>query len=315
MATNDNLSTQKPSGAAGSDRPSRQSKAGWIVAAILLLLLVGGGLGVYFYFNFMQTNQAEETAYAILEDNCDTADYAAFLAAYPESRYPAEVQARLEDLRREASAWDNLRLSDNVLLLRRFLDEHAGNKRLALLCGQRSGSLDGVAARKEGTPEADQRYREQHPDGRYLAEASVAEDNAIEMQLTDEERVVVEATVENFFNAFAANDDATYCSLITPTMKHFLGKKNATKADVIASISRMFNEHIERCTFTINDDYEIEKLQEEGQTAFRAAFSVDQRITRDNEGKTLGSYKAEVRLNSQFKLTALQMTEISAKRD
>ena len=96
-------------------------------------------------------------------------------------------------------------------------------------------------------------------------------------------------------------------------MTTFLTKPNATKADVIATMEAMHPATITSMSFTVNDDYVItKKIVGEGQIGYNVNYSVDQHIERTDEGKTFASYKVNMEVNPQFKISAIQISEVSS---
>ena len=149
-----------------------------------------------------------------------------------------------------------------------------------------------------------------HPDGQYASEASVAQGNLRDMEVTHADCERIASVLVDFFHGFESQDETAVCSNITATMKTFLHQKNATKATVISTIKNMFHEHILSCQFNVNRDMEISRKA--GSTGgFTATFTLDQYIDRDNEGKTFGSYRCVAELTPQLLIESLTMEEIS----
>ncbi len=302
METQDNNPETAPAG-----------KRKWRTAAIVLLFLLIAGGTTWLFLERADNERAEEEAYEILENNYDTADYEAFLNDFPNSIHARSVRERLARLQTMESNWKKIAASGSTSDFVRFKNTfpHPYYDRL---CDIKIDSLDWLLAQKLGTSEAYTRYLEQHPEGNYASEAAIAESMVKNQTVTPEETEATQETILTFFSALSDNDAATICTLITPVMDSFLNKKEATKADVTDIVKRMFNEHILKCTFRVNDDLFITKIPaDDGGTHYRLTFSVDQHIERDNEGKTFGSYKAVAELNSQFMLTSLIMQEISQR--
>jgi len=303
-----------PETAAPQQAPEKKgSKRTIIVCSIIAILLILGGAAIWFFYMAQKNAENERTDYEILENNYDTADYENFLEQYPNSEHAAEVAERLARLKSMAAAWATIDLSgsktDFVSFKNRYHDE-----RYDRMCDMKIDSLDWVEAGRIGTERSYQFYLSLHPDGRYATDAAIAAGTIRGSKPDLAEREQIAETLNSFFSGFGENDEESYCPYIAPILTQFLQKKNATKADVVQIIGDMFNEHITGCTFILNGDYDITKVQTmEGDDTYHVAFSVDQRIERDNEGKTFGSYTATAELNAQFMITALTMKEVSRK--
>ncbi|MCF0235728.1 MAG: hypothetical protein HUK09_03280 [Bacteroidaceae bacterium] len=287
----------------------RKSKKGWIIAFLFLVLLGGGGAAAYLYYQ----QQQETIAYQTLFDNEQIADYEDYLERYPTSGHAEEVKRRLAKLKQMYAAWERIQNSSYISDFERFKQDYPGTL-LVKQCDLRIDSLDWVEATKSNSPEAFERYIQRHPNGRYLAEATNAQSTLANAKPTDLEMQQINATLQGFFEAFGANDEAELMTHITPTMTRFLNLTNATKAEVTDLISSTYNDHITNCNFVLNNDYNCTKRTDETNSlTYTVTFSVDQFITRDNPGKTFGSYTAVAQLNNMFKITSLTMTEVSRR--
>lgn len=284
-----------------------------IVCCIIAAVLLAGGAAAWFFYTAQQNAENERTAYDILENNYDMADYEAFLEQYPHSEHAHEVTERLARLKSMAAAWAVIELSGSKTDFVSFKNRYHDN-RYDRMCDMKIDSLDWVEAGRIGTESAYQLYLRLHPDGRYASDAAIAAGTIRGSKPDEAERENITETLGSFFAGFGENNEEAYCPYIAPLMTQFLHKQNATKADVVEIISGMFNEHILNCTFILNGDFDITKVQTmEGDDTYRVTFSVDQRIERDNEGKTFGSYTATAELNAQYRITVLTMKEISRK--
>lgn len=293
-----------------SDARRRRRKKIWICAAIILVLALAA-VAVWFVMKAQSNAQKEEKAYLILEDNDNPADYEQFLADFPKSEYVPEVEARLARIRLMLAKWASIANSGNVKDFEDFIADYS-DPIYVRLCEIKIDSLDWVAAQREGTEESLQTYLFNHPDGMYASEASIAQGALRDQAVTEEEYSLVVALCSDFFEGFENQDETVICSNITAKMDKFLNKSNATKADVVSMIKGMFNSHILSCSFVINRDVEIVRSRAaDGSSNFIATFTMDQHIERDNQGKTFGSYKCTVHINSQLLISSLVMDEIS----
>ncbi|RRD78252.1 hypothetical protein EII14_06865 [Alloprevotella sp. OH1205_COT-284] len=288
--------------------PQKKKRKLWISFFLLFVLGVGGGVLYYFY---EQENEA--SAYRILENNENIEDYETFLQKYPHSDRAEQVKERLTTLRAMYAEWQRLSKSEYAKDFERFIKNYP-NSILVKQCEVKIDSLDWIEAVMANTPEAIERYLQKHPEGRYLAEASAAQEAMRTNKVDDSEISLIAATLERFFQAYANNDDASLCTCITPVMTKFLTKSNVTKAEVVDIVARTYSEYIRNCSFVLNNDYVCTKsTAEDGTIRYKVNFTVDQHIDRDNEGKIFGSYTAHAELTEQFKLSSLELNEVSRK--
>ena len=302
--------TYAPDAASEGRRKGRRAVL-WAVLAGLLLAL--GAAGACAYWKIRDNERREALAYEVLEHNINPADYEEFLERYPTSPRAPEVRARLAALQEMEAEWARIERHGSAADFRAFRRRYEV-ERYRKRCDEKIDSLDFEAARAAGTPEAFGRYLAEHPEGAYYAEAMAGQNAAERLSVTSEERVAIESAVESFFRALGANDAAGVCALVAPEMDVFLGRRSATKADVMDMMDKMFGPHIRSCVFSVGNDLEITKTPVEGgATAAAAAVSVDQHIRRTNDGKTFGSYRAELTFDSALRLTGVRLTEISRR--
>lgn len=292
--------------------PKKKSHTGLIVTIIIVVVLVLIGVGGYVYYSFAQTDD-EQTMYYTLEDNDNPEDYEAYLEKYPNGAHAEEVRNRLSNLNEMIQAWNGIVLNGTLSDFKNFKNTYSDVK-YGRLCDIKIDSLDWVAAQQIGTAEAYANYMDNHPDGRYASEASIAQTKMKDNEISAKDQEEITRVCSEFFQGFQFQDETLICSNIASTMTTFLHQKNATKAEVVSTINGMFNEHIQSCRFVVNRDMNIKRSNADGNANYTATFTVDQHIERDNEGKTFGSYKCVATLNAQYLITSLTMTETSATR-
>lgn len=287
-------------------QPKKSHKTLIVVLCIIGLLAIGATVAVV---TLNRSSSEERLAYEVLENNDNPQDYKDFLDKYPNSDRAQEVRERLQILENMLRKWESIALSGRVRDFEDFKQTYS-NTHLLHLCDLKIDSLDFIQAQQVGTQEAFGEYLRKHPDGQYASEASVAQGNLRDMEVTDEDCERIASVLVDFFHGFESQDETAVCSNITATMKTFLHQKNATKATVISTIKNMFHEHILSCQFNVNRDMEISRKA--GSTGgFTATFTLDQYIDRDNEGKTFGSYRCVAELTPQLLIESLTMEEIS----
>ncbi len=297
-------------GAGEMPPPIPPKKHTWVyilVVGIILAAIVGLGAVYYFY----QSSQSEDKAYVMLEGNENVQDYEDYLKNFPNGPHAEEVRQRLEELKTMYADWTRIQNSEYATDFERFKESHPTST-LVKQADMKIDSLDWVTAQKLNTPEAMEEYLDKHPEGRYVSEAGIAQNELANTQVSDAERQGISESLNGFFQAFANNDEASLFTYITPTMTQFLSKRNATKADVGNIVKNTYSEDIENCSFVLNNDYQITKsVSSDGKVTYKVSFSVDQHIQRSGEGKTFGSYTANATLTGDLKLSALTLKEVS----
>lgn len=288
--------------------PQKNKNRGMIIAAIVVAVILFIGGSTYFYITNQASSEKEQAAYDALENSNNSADFQAFLDRYPNSKFAEDVRERMGAFKQMENSWAQIQNSSNTSDFINFKDKFS-NAFYNNLCDQKIDSLDWVRAKSLGTADAYESYMQQHPQGRYFSEASIAQGQKKDMEVTEDEQAGIIQNLSIFFDAFGNNDEGRLAGCIAPVMDQFLSKKQATKVDVMNIISKMFNEHIEECNFNVNDDINIVKSG----NVYNATFSVDQHISRDNEGKTFGSYQVQAKLDQNYMIRSLTMKEISQR--
>lgn len=291
-------------------QPRKKRKA--LIIAIISIVFIALCVGGFFALSAYNTDRDEQLAFEILEGNENPQDYEDYLANFPDGKHAAEVKQRLVRLQGMLAKWQTIQLSERINDFVEFKNTY-GDSQYARLCDIKIDSLDFVSAQRDGSEEAYQRYLAAHPDGRYVSEASIAQGQLRDQEVTPEDRDQIMTVLSDFFRGFETQDETLICSNIAATMTHFLNLENAHKAQVVSYINRMFNEHIQACSFIINRDIDIiRKPSADGQApTYQATFTVDQHIQRDNEGKTFGSYRCTAEITSQLLITSLTMEDLT----
>ncbi len=295
-----------------SNLPKKRKHTALILSIILGVVVIAGGITTFFLLKSNATEKDMEEAYSALQADTNPDDYQMFLDTYPDSPYAQEVKERMNRLQTEKDAWVAISLSSSKNDFIQFMNRFP-NSEYDALCRNKIDSLDWVDAKNVNTPDAIQRYIDEHPDGQYIEDAKTLAGNIETLTVKPEERSMIASICNTFFTALGANDQSGVCSVISPEMTSFLSTQNATKADVITAMERMHPETITAMNFTVNNDYVITKKDAgNGQYAYNVVYSVDQNIERTDEGKTFASYKVNMEINPLLKVNMVQIKEISS---
>ena len=305
--------TEEPQAAVEEAKPKKKRSKSYaaIIVAFVLALIV-----VLLMFYFYQDNQkkAEIRAYenamysnepAVLQNYLDM--YATALPAHRDS-----VQARLDAIKKLDLEWQNAVSSASRTALEQFIQLHPGNVHIPE-AKIKIDSLDWIAAVKADTPEAYQAYLDKHEDGAYYDEAKEKQEKLDAKKLNDEDKQFISTLFQNYFNAIAMRDETALTPTLENILKHFLHRDNATKEDVIAYMNRIHEDDITRMSYTLNNDWDIEKNEvEEGRFVYLVKFSVDQRIERtDGEKERFATYQIEAEVSPNHKISELGMKKLA----
>lgn len=294
-------------------KPKKKRRVWLIVSVWLVVLLLLGGGGVALYYQMEKHKESEAACYDILTNNYDPADYEDFLNRFPGSVHAEEVRKRMGALKQMLNAWAAIERNGSKSDFVRFKNDFR-DPRFDHLCDAKIDSLDWLSAQSIGTVAAFETYLLQHSDGRYVFEAQVALEQARAVVVNVAEQATIGDALEGFLRAFGNNDELSYRLYLAPTLDRFLSKSHVSQDEVAAMISAMYNEHIVSCMFSLGDTLNVTKqIVEDGKCTYHAAFSINQHIERDNDGKTYGQYAAEASFDNRFLITSFSMTEVSRR--
>lgn len=295
-------------------RRSRKRRRRWAVAAaVLLVLAIAGGIVSSIYHKAMME---EQLAYEILEHNECIADYEDFLKAYPESEYREEVKKRLETLKNMYKDWDVAIKTNTKAGYEAFCKKYPESILMSHQSGLKIDSLDWTEALSLGTVEAYRRYLSLHPSGRYAQEASVACGEIDGVTMRDDEKGDINSRVRGFFTAFSAGNDASALGYLSVPMSECLGQSGGVGRDEILAALHDYNGGVvDRCHFTVgNDLYSSKVLDANGVPSYSVTCSVDMHATI-GDCEAYSSYKAQISMNSKYRITRLRLVEIASTQD
>ena len=177
-------------------------------------------------------------------------------------------------------------------------------------------SLDQVLWQKtleKNDEEAYRLYLEKYPNGKHAEQAQQRVEREEMLKLTDEEEYSVSNTINTFFSYLANEYEDGLLSYVNPSLSTFLGKKNATKVDVIAYMKKIHSDDIFSVQIMMGDITVKKSLDSEQKPVYTASFTYDQRLEREDTSlETFASLKGTATLNSNFKITSLSLSKTAS---
>lgn len=295
----------------GKTKKSRKRRVAAIVAVIVVVVaVVAAGLWVY---DDMKREEEARAYTAALSSN-EPAVLQSFLDMYamaPQAHRDT-VKAHIKRLRLADAAWQDAARKGSKDALEKFVRFYPGNVHV-IEAKLRIDSIDFTNAQSAGTEEAYLTYIETHPDGLYIDDARSKYEQIETAKVGEEDKRGVTTLFQIFFNALGTGDEAALTSVVAPVLVNFLHKENATKTDVLNYMAKLHEpDDITSMSFTINDDYDIDKQEAEaGLYEYSVTFSVDQHIERaDTAAGTFASYKVNARVSVNNKIDELNMRKM-----
>ena len=277
-----------------------------IIAFVIALIVVFLGI----YFMKTQEQQNEQRAYENAMQSTEPLVLQNFLDMYADAprAHCDSIKKHLEALKKVESDWNDALVNNSKFGYERYMKlfPQSGHNVEAKI---KIDSLDWEAAVRENTAEAFQAYLNAHSDGAYYDEARANFEKLEAQKVTSEDRLVVSQLFVTYFNALARRDEAALSATLAPVMTSFLHRQNATKADVLQYMEKLWDGDVLRMEFTPNNDWEIEKsnLGDE-RYGYTVDFTVAQHVEYADEGhKTNAVYKVTARVSPDARITEMNM--------
>lgn len=296
------------------DGRKKRSNKGIIIGLVVAVVIVGLGVLAYMLVSKSQREMNEQECYEDVVASSDTALYNQYLEEYPDGKHAAEVKSRLQELVAELNDWNDACVNNTKGGFVAFLSNHK-NSPFEQACKEKIDSLDFIDALTANTAEALQLYVSNHPDGKYVEQATQAQSNLDALRVKSDEMWQIKKVCTSFFAALEQKDEQTLASTVAAVMDNFLNKQNATHADVVTFANRL-SANQQHMVLTVNDDYKVRKTATDtGELAYEVAFSVDENST-DAEGReNISTYAVSAHINPQMKISSLNMKRLSSGED
>lgn len=281
-----------------------------IIIGILLAIVVCGAC-FYFYQN-AKTNK-EEDAYEFAMKSDDPLVLQTYLDNYKDApqEHVDSIMAHLEALKQIDTDWNNAVVSGSKQALLEYLSKYPNSEHKAVAL-QKIDSLDWIEASNENTLDALQAYLNEHANGDYVDQANDAIKKLKAKTVQPEEKTLVTSVLRHFFQAVNSRSESSLEATVAPLLSNFLGKQDATKADVVTFMDKIYKDDITNMNWHIGSDMKIDKKEVgDEQYEYTANFSASQDIERtDPDKEKHANYKITAVINPDGLITAMSMTKI-----
>lgn len=290
--------------------PKKKKGHGPLIAAIILAIAL---CGVCFYFYNNAKTSKEEEAYEYAMKSDDPLVLQTYLDNYkdaPEAHIDS-IQAHLDALKQLDVDWNNAVVSGSKQALLDYLSKHPNSEHKAE-AQHKIDSIDWAFAANANTLDEIQAYLDEHPNGEHVDEANAAIQKIKTKTVQPDEKVMVTAALRHFFQAVNANDEASLEASVEPVMSNFLGKTQATKADVAVFLQKIYKDDITGMTWRLGNDAKINK-REVGQDEYEYTVNISatQDIQRTDPTKEHhATFKINAKISPDGLVSAMAMTKI-----
>lgn len=300
--------TPPPTSNGSNDNPPKKKHGALIIAFLLAVL----ACGICFYFYNNSKNSKEEEAYEFAMKSTDPTVLQTYLDTNPDApeAHRDSVQARLDGLKQTDIDWTNAVVSGSRTALEDYLTKHPDSEHKAEAL-HKIDSLDWIDAKNENTEDALTAYLNEHANGEHVDEANTALKALKAKTVQPDERTMVSAVFRHFFQAINAKNEDGLSATVSPLMTNFLGKSDATKADVIVFMNKIYKDDVSNMNWHLNNDYKISKKEvgdEEYQ--YTTSFSAIQKVDKTDGTSTSTRFNIKATIGPDGLISAMSMTKI-----
>lgn len=288
----------------------KKKNHGALITAIIFALVL---CGVCFYFYNNAKTSKEEEAYEFALKSDDPLVLQTYLDNYKDA--PTEhidsIQAHLSAMQQSDADWTNAVVSGSKQALLDYLTKHPDSEHKAQ-AQHKIDSIDWAFASNANTLDEIQAYLDEHANGEHVDEANDAIRKLKASTVQPEEKVLVNASLKHFFQAVNAKNEQSLEASVTSVMSNFLGKQDATKADVSVFLQKIYKDDITGMTWSLGNDMKIDKREVgEDEYEYTVSVSATQDIQRTDPSKEkYATYKIKAKVNPDGLVSALSMTKI-----
>lgn len=286
----------------------KKSHSALIIGFILAIL----ACGICFYFYNSSKNSKEEEAYEFAMNSDDPTVLQTYLDTNPDApeAHRDSVEARLESLKQTDVDWTNAVVSGSRTALEDYLTKHPNSEHKADAL-HKIDSLDWIDATNGNSEQSYTTYLSEHANGEYVDQANNALKALKAKTVQPEEKKMVKAVFRHFFQAINAKNEDGLTATVAPLMSNFLGKTDATRADVAVFMNKIYKDDISNMNWHINNDYNINKKEvgdEEYQ--YNATFSAVQKVDKVDGTSVNTHFNIKATIGPDGLISSMSMTKI-----
>jgi len=291
-------------------KPKKNSSVGRKFVMLIVLLAVA--VGAYYLYSMKGDKTKEQNAFEQAMVSHDVDELQLYLDTYTNApqQHRDSIQNHVSAIRMEQQEWTNALVSGSKTALESYIARHpeTPHKQEAQ---HKIDSLDWAFATGLNTLEAYNNYLDEHPNGEHYDDAhdGIKALNAKTVQ--PEEKQMIASLFRTFFNSITARDDEALTSTVASLLTTFLGKSDATKADVSTFLRKIYKEDIANMDWNLPTDYKITKKEiGDGKYEYSVNLTVGQTERKIDGSDLQNKYRIAAKVNPDGKITEFNMTRI-----
>ena len=170
-------------------------------------------------------------------------------------------------------------------------------------------SIDWDVCCKNNTPEAYQKYMDEHNDGAHYDEAQDKLKKAKTQEVTLSEQQALGNLFHRFFVSINSKDEGGLVSTVNDYVD-FLGKASASKQDIVGYMHKLYKEDVEQMVWSLDNNYDISKREVgDEKYEYTVRFMALQKVNKTDGSTTTTKYKIDATVSPDGKITRMTMNK------
>ena len=289
--------------------PKKKGNGVALFVSFIIALLVCG-ICFYMYKNAADKKEMDEYEFAMRSK--DLTVLQSYLGTFKDApqAHRDSINAHIQAIKQNDQDWTNALKSNSKAMLEEYLAKHPGSPHRAEAT-QKIDSLDWAQASGLNTIEAYQEYLAQHPSGDHYDQAEEGIKQLKTKEITEDERAMIAQLFRKFFVSINEKNEEELTSTVADELT-LLDKEQATKADVVVLMKKMYKEGMSNLIWRLKKDYGITKREiGDGQYEYAVAFTANKEEQYTDETKDSNSqYRVNAKVNPDGKISELKMSKV-----
>lgn len=280
-----------------------------ILILSLIIAAIALSVGIYFYYDAKTDKEQDEYEFALKSN--DPVILQTYLENFKDApqEHLDSINACLLRVNKQEDEWANALTSRTKSALVNFINSYpeSRHKQEAL---DKIDSIDWKQSVVSNTVEAFQAYMDLHPDGNYYEDALSSIKKLKASEVSVEETDMIRSVMNDFFVSINLRDENGLKATVSETI-NLLGKVGANKNDVVLFMHKLYKDDVKNMLWSLPISYNIDKKEiGDEKYEYTVSFMATQLIDKIDGSNVTNSFKINVKVNPEGKITDLAMTKI-----
>lgn len=282
----------------------------YLIVALIVAFIVLCGVG-YYLFSTTKGSEKELAEYEFAMKSNDTTILKHYIETYQDAPidHISSIQQRIIELRKTDQAWTDAVVRGTKSALLKYLEDNP-NSIHKDEAAHKIDSIDWETAKEINTVTSYQAYMNSRPDGDYFDEANEALRTLNTNTVQPEEELFISQLFRHFFQSLNNKDEEALTATVSNLLTSFLGKADATKADVLTFMNKIYKEDVTLMNWHTDGSFDIKKKEiGDQQYEYSVEFKVVQDVGHADNTSVRNNYKVKAKVNPEGKITEYNMTK------